>query len=176
MFSGLGEFLSNGANLAFFVFALLAIGGAIFMISFTKVVHMVTALALTFLSLAGLYVILDAEFVAFVQVLIYAGAITILMIFGIMMTKHRAGTEEEPKRPWHNGLLAIGTLALFGILFYAIQKTTITPSGQLEAQKENTLEIGKLLYNQYVIPFEIMSVLLTVAFIGAIVIAKREEE
>jgi NADH-quinone oxidoreductase subunit J len=175
MFSGLGDFLSSGENWAFFVFALLAIGGAIFMISFTKVVHMVVSLALTFISMAGLYVILQAEFVAFVQILIYAGAISILMIFGIMMTKHRAGEEEEPKRPWHNGLTFVGALALFGILFYAIQQATFT-SGDFNPGKDNTLEIGKLLYNEHVIPFEIMSVLLTVAFIGAIVIAKREEE
>ena len=68
-------------------------------------------LAFTFISLAGLYVLLEAEFVAFVQVLIYAGAISILMIFGIMMTKHRQGEEEEPKRPWHEGLAIIGALA-----------------------------------------------------------------
>ncbi|MCD1260884.1 NADH-quinone oxidoreductase subunit J [Paenibacillus athensensis] len=176
MFSGIGNFLSSGTNWAFFVFALLAIGGAIFMISFTKVIHMVVSVALTFISLAGLYVILNAEFVAFVQVLIYAGAISILMIFGIMMTKHRQGEEAEPKRPWHNGLAIVGALGLFGVLFYAIQQSTFTATGTLDTSKDNTMEIGKLLYNEHVIPFEIMSVLLTVAFIGAIVIAKREEE
>jgi NADH-quinone oxidoreductase subunit J len=176
MLSNLASFLSNGANLVFFVFALMAICGAIFMISLTRVVHMVLALALSFVSLAGLYLLLDAEFVAWVQVLIYAGAITILMIFGIMMTRHRGEAEEEPKRPWHNGLLLAGVLVLFGILFYAIQNTTITSSGQLPSPQENTRQIGELLFNQYVIPFEIMSVLLTVAFIGAIVVAKREEE
>ena len=95
MFSGIGDFLSSGSSWAFFIFALLAIGGAIFMITFTKVVHMVIAVALTFISLAGLYVILEAEFVAFVQVLIYAGAISILMIFGIMMTKHSKGKKRS---------------------------------------------------------------------------------
>ena len=92
------------------------------MISFTKVIHMVIAVALTFISLAGLYVILEAEFVAFVQVLIYAGAISILMIFGIMMTKHRQGEEEEPKRPWHEGLAIIGALGLFGCCFMRFKK------------------------------------------------------
>jgi NADH-quinone oxidoreductase subunit J len=175
MFSGLGDFISSGTNWAFFIFALLAIGGAIFMISFTKVVHMVSAMALTFISMAGLYIILQAEFVAFVQVLIYAGAMSILMIFGIMMTKHRQGEEDEPKRPWHTGLAFVGALGLFGVLFYAIQKSTFT-TGDFKAAEDNTMEIGKLLYNVHVIPFEIMSVLLTVAFIGAIVIAKREED
>jgi NADH-quinone oxidoreductase subunit J len=175
MFSGFSDFISSGENWAFFVFALLGIGGAIFTISFTKVVHMVAAMALTFISMAGLYVILQAEFVAFVQVLIYAGAMSILMIFGIMMTRHQEGEEEEPKRPWHTGLAFVGALALFGVLFYAIQNSTFN-SGELKAVQDNTMEIGKLLYGPHVIPFEIMSVLLTVAFIGAIVIAKREEE
>jgi NADH-quinone oxidoreductase subunit J len=176
MFNGIGDFLSSGSSWMFFIFALLAIGGAIFMISFTKVIHMVISLALTFISLGGLYVLLEAEFVAFVQVLIYAGAISILMIFGIMMTKHRQGEEEEPRRPWHEGLVIVGSLALFGVLFYAIQKSKFVATGAFDAGKDNTMEIGKLLYNEHVIPFEIMSVLLTVAFIGAIIIAKREED
>ncbi|WNQ11564.1 NADH-quinone oxidoreductase subunit J [Paenibacillus aurantius] len=175
MLTNLMDYLSSGSNIMFFIFAVLAIGGAVSMISLTRVVHMVTALALTFISLAGLYVLLNAEFVAFVQVLIYAGAISILMIFGIMMTKHQGEEEEEPKRPWHNGLLLVGVLGLFGFLFYAIQNSTF-PAQALEVQEKNTLEIGKLLFNVHVIPFELMSVLLTVAFIGAIVVAKREED
>jgi len=174
MFANLVQFLSNGTNVAFFVFALFAIGGAIFMISFTKVVHMVTAMAFTFLSLAGLYVLLQAEFVAFVQVLIYAGAVSILMIFGIMLTRHDK-EESQPNRPLHNILLGIGTVGLFGILFYAIQNANFAP-GEFHPGEDNTMEIGKLIFNQYVIPFELMSVLLTVAFIGAIIIAKREED
>ncbi|MCU6792981.1 NADH-quinone oxidoreductase subunit J [Paenibacillus sp. WQ 127069] len=174
MLSNMGTFLSSGENIAFFIFALMAIGGAIFMLSFTKVVHMVVAIAMTFISMAGLYVILNAEFVAFVQVLIYAGAISILMIFGIMMTKHQ-GEEIEPKRPVYNTLLFIGAAGLFGVLFYAIQNTMM-PTGEFKDVADNTLEIGKLLFTQHVIPFEIMSVLLTVSFIGAIVVAKREED
>jgi NADH-quinone oxidoreductase subunit J len=176
MIQNIVNFLSNGENIAFFLCALLAIGGAIFMISFEKVVHMVLALACTFISLGALYVVLEAEFVAFVQVLIYAGAITILMIFGIMMTKHK-GVEEEPKRPAHNVLAFVGCLALFGLIFYAIQNSELPASaGTIQAGQDNTMEIGKLLFGAHVIPFELMSVLLTVAFIGAIIVAKREED
>ncbi|MEI7025703.1 NADH-quinone oxidoreductase subunit J [Paenibacillus sp. y28] len=174
MLDNMVSFLSSGANIAFFLFALLAIGGAIYMISFTKVVHMVTAVAFTFLSLAGVYVLLDAEFLAFVQVLIYAGAVSILMIFGIMMTKHQS-EEEEPRRPLHQVLAAVGVLALFGILFYAIREA-VFPLQQLAPAADNTKEIGLRLFTEHVIPFELVSVLLTVAFIGAIILAKREEE
>jgi NADH-quinone oxidoreductase subunit J len=175
MLDNLLQVFASGANLMFFVFALFAIGGAIFMISFTKVIHMVISLAFTFLSLAGLYVLLDAEFLAFAQIIIYAGAVSILMIFGIMMTKHQTGEEAEPRRPLHHWLLGIGSLALFGILFFAIQRTTF-PTAEPPVYEDNTLELGKQIFTNHVIPFELVSVLLTVAFIGAIVIAKREED
>jgi NADH-quinone oxidoreductase subunit J len=136
---------------------------------------MVVSLAVTFLSLAGLYVLLNAEFVAFVQVLIYAGAISILMIFGIMMTKHES-EETELKRPLHNWLLGIGIVAFFGILFFAIQNTSFPAPTAFDPGENNTEAIGTQIFTAHVIPFELMSVLLTVAFIGAIVLAKREEE
>jgi NADH-quinone oxidoreductase subunit J len=174
--TNLSSYVTSGSNWVFFVFALMAISGAIFMISYTKVVHMVVSLALTFISLAGLYILLQAEFVAVAQVLIYSGAISILMIFAIMLTKHK-GEETKLNRPLHDILLIIGTLGLLGILFYAIQSSTFPDaSAKFNPGADNTLEIGKLLFNVHVIPFELMSVLLTVALIGAIVIAKREEE
>lgn len=175
MFNNFISFLGDGENTLFMIFALLAIGGSIFMINFTKVVHMVIALCTTFISLAGIYVILYAEFIAFVQVLIYAGAISILMIFGIMMTKH---TEEEAtsnSKVMHDILVFFAVVGLMGGIFYSIQTTTYSPV-ELQASENNTLEIGKKLFSEYAIPFEIMSILLTVAFIGAVLIAKREEE
>ncbi|MFC5647736.1 NADH-quinone oxidoreductase subunit J [Paenibacillus solisilvae] len=166
----------TGEFVAFFVFAVLIISGAVLMVSFTKVVHMVVSLAAVFIGVAGMFVLLDAEFLAFVQVLIYAGAISILMIFGIMMTKHQSNGEESA-RPLQETLTAIGALALFGILFYAIRQTDFPqPQQPFDAGADNTMEIGKLLFTGYVVPFELVSVLLTVAFIGAIVLAKKEAD
>jgi NADH-quinone oxidoreductase subunit J len=175
MFSGLVDFLSSGSNIMFLVFAVCAITGALNMINHTKVVHMLISAAFTFVSLAAIYLLLSAEFVAVVQILIYAGAISILMIFGIMLTKHRAEEDGSPRLA-HNVVLFLGAAGLFGILFYAIQNASFVTEGAFDPGKDNTLEIGKLLFNQYTIPFEVMSVLLTVALIGAIIIAKREEE
>lgn len=165
----------TGELVAFFIFALLVIGGAIFMISFTKVVHMVVSLAFAFLSLGGLYVLLEAEFVAFVQVLIYAGAVSILMIFGIVLTKHE---EVETTPPWsiQETLAALGSAALFGILFYAIQTADLTQQTAFDPGEDNTRDIGMLIFTERVLPFELLSLLLTVAFIGAILLARREEE
>lgn len=145
------------------------------MITLEKVVHMVISMAAVFLGLAGMFVLLDAEFVAFVQVLIYAGAVSILMIFGIMMTKHQPGAR-EPAKPLHETLAAIGALSLFGVLFYAIRSTELPEPQPFRQAEDNTMAIGELLYTGYVIPFELVSVLLTVAFIGAIVLAKKEAD
>lgn len=174
MWQNMLEYLFRGENIAFFILSIFIISGAVLMISFTKVIHMVTSLAFTFIGLAGIYVLLGAEFVAFVQVLIYAGAITILMVFGIMMTNLKT-QEEEPIRPLHNGLLLLGIVGFFGVLFFSIQKA-VFPVIEAQPVGENTREIGTQLFTEHVIPFELVSVLLTVAFIGAIIVAKREED
>ena len=122
-----------------------------------------------------MFVLLEAEFLAFVQVLIYAGAISILMIFGIMMTKHQSNERREAPDRCRKLSRLIGALALFGILFYAIRQSDFpVPQQPFEAGEDNTMEIGKLLFTEHVMPFELVSVLLTVAFIGAIVLAKKE--
>lgn len=164
----------TGEFVAFFALAVCAIVGAVMALNFTKVVHMALSLAFTFISLAGLYIVLEAEFVAFVQVLLYVGAVTILMIFGIMMTKHQ-GEGQEPSRPLLETLAAIGCLCLLAILIFAIRDANF-PAETAALPIDNTREIGKLLFTQMAVPFELISVLLTVAFIGAIALAKREEE
>ncbi|MFD2672058.1 NADH-quinone oxidoreductase subunit J [Marinicrinis sediminis] len=164
----------SGEYIAFILLAVCTIAGAVMMLSLTKVVHMVTSLAFTFISLAGIFVLLHAEFIAFVQILIYAGAVSILMLFGIMMTRHQA-RDEGTGNPWHHGLLLVGCAGLFGILYYVFNQTVFPPHEAVMAE-DNTRAIGEQLYTLHVIPFELVSVLLTVAFIGAIVIAKREEE
>lgn len=164
----------TGEFVAFFLLAVCAIVGAVLAINFTKVVHTALSIAFTFIALAGLYVLLEAEFIAFVQVLLYVGAITILMIFGIMMTKHDS-EGKEPPRPLLETLAAIGCLSLFGILFYGIRNANFQTESAPFVE-DNTREIGMQLFTRYAIPFELVSVLLTVAFIGAIALAKREEE
>lgn len=175
MIDAIGTFFSSGQSVMFFLLALGTITGVVMLNSLTKVVHMVIALALSFISLAGIYILLEAEFVAMVQVLVYGGAITILMVFGIMMTKHDSVEEEAAKTSPQQYALITGTLVLFGILFYAIQKAEFQPS-PFQPGADNTKAIGLQLFNVHVIPFELVSLLLTVAFIGAIVLAKKEEE
>lgn len=164
----------TGSLLVFFVLAAIMIGGAVLMLSLEKVVHMVLSMAAVFLGLAGMYVLLEAEFVAFVQVLIYAGAVSILMIFGMMMTRH-SGEEAKPAKPMRETLAATGALCLFGLLFYAIRITELPKERAFDAGQDNTMAIGELLFTGYIVSFELLSVLLTVAFIGAISLAKKGE-
>lgn len=142
------------------------------MISFTKVVHQVVALAFTFLSIAGLYVLLEAEFVAVSQVLVYSGAISILMLFGIMLTKHNA--QEYERRGKFKFFAFLVVAAFFGLMFNGIQTMNIEGQPANFSAQNNVLEIGKAMFSQYVIPFEIVSVLLLVALVGSIILAKKE--
>jgi NADH-quinone oxidoreductase subunit J len=175
MIQNIAAFFTNGQALLFFILAIAAITGVVMMNSVNKVVHMVVSMALTFISLAGIYILLQAEFVAMVQVLVYGGAITILMVFGIMMTKHDNVEVEESVTP-HKIAATVGVLGLFGILFIAIQKVKFSNLSTFTPGANNTRDIGLQLFHKHVISFELVSVLLTVAFIGAIVLAKKEEE
>lgn len=159
----------------FFVLAFAAIGGAVFMLNLYKVVHMVVSLAFTFLALAGMYLMLEAEFVAFAQVMIYTGAITILMLYGIMLTRHDL-LELQVQRLGHQIWTALGVAGLFLFLFFAIMDSPWPgPGGEMLAE-HNVAAIGESLFTHYVIPFELASVLLLVALVGAVVLARREEQ
>ena len=161
----------TGEYIAFFIFALMSITGAVLVINLTRVIHMVLAMGLTFLGVAGLFLILNAEFLAFVQVLIYAGAITIMMALGVMMTNQHH--EKQVRRRWHSFFAFVGAVTIGGTVFYGIYKTpwVCNPSG---FDENNILTIGERMFTEYVVPFEIASVLLLVALIGAVLIAKRE--
>lgn len=164
----------SGEFLAFMGLALVAVIGGVLLLNLTKVVHMVVALFFTFIAIAGIYVLLSAEFVAAVQVLIYSGAITIIMLFGIMLTKH--DDESEPKTgKWRKVLLFFGIVGFAFAVYIGIYNFNIeqVPS---DLHVNNTFQIGKALYSKYIIPFEFVSVLLLVALVGSIILAKNEEK
>lgn len=158
----------------FFVLALVAIGGGVLMINLNNVVHMVVSLVFTFLSIAGLYVLLSAEFVAVVQILIYSGAITIIMLFGIMLTKHDDKTSNSAGKLRYF-LTAIGIVVFFAIVFFGINNTDFGQQAST-LHENNTQQIGIELFSKYIIPFEVTSVLLLVALVGAIVLARKDDE
>jgi NADH-quinone oxidoreductase subunit J len=163
----------SGEFIAFIGLALAAIAGGVLMLNLTKVVHMVVALVFTFISIAGIYVMLSAEFVAFVQILIYSGAITIIMLFGIMLTRHN--DETETAGLLRKTLVGLGVLGFAGLMYFGVYNLDLG-GGAADLHVDNTEQIGLAIYAKYVIPFELTSVLLLVALVGAIILAKRDDE
>lgn len=163
----------SGEVVAFSLLSILAIIGAVLMLSLSKVMHMMLSLSLTFLSIAGIYFMLSAEFVAVVQILIYSGAITILMLFGIMLTKHDDYSSEHIGKLKH--LLIIVGIGILGVILFVATGPLSFTGEDAQLHVENTRNIGKLLFSQYVIPFELTSVLLLVALVGAVILAKDKD-
>ncbi|WP_394238563.1 NADH-quinone oxidoreductase subunit J [Niallia oryzisoli] len=164
----------SGEFLAFIILAFIAVSGGVLLLNLTKVVHMVLALVATFISIAGIYILLSAEFLAVVQILIYSGAITIIMLFGIMLTRH--DDQEEPKGGWGKKItLFLGVVAFAAVVYLGIYNLDF-PLLDQELHVNNTEQIGVALYTKYIIPFELTSIVLLVALIGAIILAKRDNE
>lgn len=164
----------TGQYISFFLFALMAITGGVFMLNLNKVIHMVLSIGLSFFGVAGLFIILKAEYLAFVQVLIYAGAITIMMAMGTMMTQYKS-PESKEKRRWHNLLSLLSAVIIGGTFLYGIY-TTNWPTEAADLGENNILQVGEMIFSNYVIPFELASILLLVALVGAIVLAKKERD
>ncbi|WP_017726011.1 NADH-quinone oxidoreductase subunit J [Halalkalibacterium ligniniphilum] len=164
----------SGGILAFFLLSLIAIAGGVFMINLQKVVHVIVALAFTFISIGGLYVLLAAEFVAFVQILIYGGAISIMMLFAIMLTKHD-DEEKGNRRRLHSWLVILGIFVFFVTMFRGINGLTLGEPGT-GFEMENARQIGLAIYSHYVIPFEVVGVILLVALVGAVSLAKQDDK
>jgi NADH-quinone oxidoreductase subunit J len=159
----------------FYLLAGLAVGGGLLVITRRSPVHSALALILTLLALAGLYLMLYAPFVAGVQIILYAGGIMVLFLFVIMLVNlERVQKERQFNKQWLVGIAAAGALGGLFITIYTKGKGIFPdramPSG-LEA--ENTQKISVLLYGQYMFAFEIASLLLLVAIIGAVVMAKK---
>jgi NADH-quinone oxidoreductase subunit J len=169
-----------GYAITFYTLAALILGFAILVVTTKDTVHSVLYLVLDFLFVAALYALLSAPFLAVIQILVYAGGIVVLYLFVVMLVNLKRPPEahRDPARRTRLGfglavavLAELGAIALFGSNIPA--PAGIVPSAPLPVSG-NTEEVGWLLYTSYLIPFEIASMLLLVAMIGAILLAKRE--
>jgi NADH-quinone oxidoreductase subunit J len=165
--------------IAFYVVAAFILGFAVLVVTTKDTVHSVLFLVLDFLFVAALYVMLGAQFLAVIQVLVYAGGIVVLYLFVVMLVNLKRPPEahQDPHRRSKLGLaLAAAVLVELAVIVasgYARAATPTAPAAALPLTG-NTEQVGWLLYTSYLIPFEIASMLLLVAMIGAIVLAKRE--
>ena len=195
------QVMSNIPFLVFFLTGTVAVASAILVVALRNPVHSALFLMLSFLCVAILFFLVGAEFVGAVQILVYAGGIMVLFIFTVMLINVRALPEEATFSPYWKGAVVIG-VAFFAVFAFVIRtgsygtpvdspdafgRKTIQitekvkgPDGlmqdrkRVEVRSTNSETIGMALYGDYVVPFEVASVFLLVAMIGAIVIGKRE--
>ncbi|MGI8519852.1 MAG: NADH-quinone oxidoreductase subunit J family protein [Actinomycetota bacterium] len=157
----------------FWLFALLITGAGVLVVTTRNVIHAALWLVGALMGAAAMYVLLFAEFVAWVQVLVYVGAIVVLMLFGLMLTRAPIGSAEfdNNQRP----LAALCAAAVFVV-------TSVILVGAFEGQEINfarttgttTESVGTAIFTSYVWPFEVVSILLLAALVGAVVIARRD--
>jgi len=163
-------------QIIFIYLATVCVVCAVLTVSLKQPVYNVVALLTLFFHVAGLYVLLNAEFLAVVQIIVYAGAILVLYLFVLMMLNLRSDARHL-HRQWPFAVLILGSVA--AMLVGAFQAGDWgAPTGELTAKAMsavgNTESIGLVLYTDYLLPFEVASLVLLVAMVGAIVLTKKE--
>ena len=160
--------------LVFAAISLVTLGGAIAVVTNKNVLHSAYFLVLAFVGVASVYVLLEAPFIAVIQVLIYIGAIAILIIFAIMLTRRLMSKDmEERNQQWI--WAALGALLLFGVLGWLVYNAN-WPVIEAAVPKEPITLMGEELLSTYVVPFEIASVLLLAAMVGSILIGREKDQ
>ena len=163
---------SNTQVAVFYILSGLIVSSAFMVVTLKNIFHSLLLLILCFFSIAGIYILLSAEFVAAVQVLIYVGAITVLLIFAIMLTAQLYSPSiRQSNEQVIPGLLVVGALLIVTLSVLGRTSWRISTQG-IEGQ--STVSIGKALLTTYVLPFEVVSLVLLAALIGAIIIARKE--
>lgn len=172
----------------FWIIAVILVGSALLVVGSRNIVHSAIALVVLFGMAAGIYLLLNAEFIAIVQILIYAGAVTILILFALMLTRtiNLRGDSNPNNRQWVVAAI-ISTIVGLAIIFAATlgqYSTAMSGKGVAYGTRacppppDNVVYIGQLLYSptcySYVLPFEIASLVLLVAIVGAIVIGRED--
>ena len=162
------------SQVVFIILSIAAVVGALGVVLRRNLFHSALFLVLSFVGVAGFYILLEAELLAMVQILVYVGAIAILIIIAIMLSRRLMSEEYEARNEqWHWGLLA--AVPLFGILVYVLL-TVNWPVVQAPVPPEAIIQLGVGLVSPegYLLPFEVASVLLLVALVGAVIIAREK--
>jgi NADH:ubiquinone oxidoreductase subunit 6 (subunit J) len=167
-----GAFALDISGVLFVLLAAGVLGGGLAVVTLRNVIHSAIAMMICFGSLAGMYALLGAPIVAAAQVLIYIGAISVLILFAIMLTQ--AGDANLPA-PFHPQVwfAAVAALAVVGLVGWAVVQTDWGTAA--EALRADVDDIAVALFTDYALPFEVISLLLLAAIIGAIFLARRPE-
>jgi len=159
----------------FFFLAIVCVGSVVGMIIFKNQAYSAILLILAFCATAGLFALLDASFIAVVQIIIYAGAIMVLFIFVIMMINVRVGISPEKKK-WTLGLAALLGIVLVIELLLSIKGAFSSGVGVGTESVGSPTDLGHLLFTKYLYPFEITSILIIAALVGSIVLMKKRDK
>lgn len=160
------------AEVIFYLLAITAIAASVGVVTVPNVVHAALLLILSLLAVAGFYLLLASEFLALVQVLIYAGAISILILFGLMITRGRDMPSVPSGGQWPLGLLTAGALAV-ALLVAVIDSSWPGDFGEVTLVSIET--IGGALFRDWLLPVLLVALVLDVALTGAIVISRQDE-
>jgi NADH-quinone oxidoreductase subunit J len=159
----------------FYGLALITIVGALATIFSRNAMYSVLALVVTFFAMSGLYLQLKAEFVAIVHIIVYAGAIMVLFLFVVMMLNLNTVSTIIRSNVNIKWIAVLVGIAMAGILGYGAYTTTLPARGDNTAENGTVKILGKMLFNEYLLPFELTSVLLIATMVGVIVLTKKEE-
>jgi NAD(P)H-quinone oxidoreductase subunit 6 len=166
--------LAEGVRLVSFgVLSLIILGGALGVVLAPSMVHAAFLLGFVFVGMSGMYVLLNADFVAAAQILIYVGAVNVLLLFAIMLVNRRTPDQAEDKRGLRNLVGAGVCLSTLALLTNGVVRAPWPISTEVPINN-STLQIGVQFFSNYLLPFEVVSILLLVALVGAIILARRE--
>ena len=160
-------------EIAFVVVAVAGVIGAFRVVTARNVVHAALYLVITLSATAGIYLLLAAEFLAWVQILIYVGAIVILFLFGLMLTKAPIGREALDNQ--RRGVAFLVGAAILAGLVYLVVDAFGWDEARLDPVQGTASEVGASIFSRFVLPFEAISFLLLAALIGAIVLSRKDD-
>jgi NADH-quinone oxidoreductase subunit J len=167
-------------RLLFTILAMLTVAGAVAAMSLRNLVHSVLALTVAFSGLAGVYLLLGAQFLGLAQVLVYVGAVAILIVFAVLLTRNSEATPRSIHSSSRRSASLAGSglvvVAVFAVVAWAISHSIASRSNAALQPAATAKEIGSSLMQQFAFPLEIIGLLLTAALLGAVTIAVREKQ
>jgi NADH:ubiquinone oxidoreductase subunit 6 (subunit J) len=160
-------------NLVFMMIAVVTIAAAVAAMSLRNLVHCALSLTVAFVGLAMVYLQLDAQFAGFAQILVYVGAVAILIVFAILLTRSSEPPQQSVLSPgWAAGLAV--SVAVLAVLVWAVNHSVVMKPNIPPKPEATVKQIGDALMNKFVLPLEVVGLLLTAALIGAVIVAMKE--
>jgi len=162
-------------TIPFAIIAILTIAAAVAAMSLRNLVHCALALVVAFAGLAAAYLQLNAQFVGFAQILVYVGAVAILVVFAILLTRGGEALERSVfSSSWFTGVVV--AVVVFAVLAWTIIRSAVAQREPAAKAEATVKQIGDALMTKFVLPLEVIGLLLTAALIGAVIIAMKEEK